>query len=300
MFNISLGIMTYNEEANVGRLIQSVLQQKFKHDRLNEIFVVSSGSTDETENIVKEFMKQDGRIKLIIQHKREGKASAINLFLSVASGDILILESGDTIPKQGTLDKLVAPFKDPFIGMTGAHPIPVNSKNTFIGFSVHLMWTLHHKIAIMSPKLGELIAFRNIVRKIPNDTAVDEACIEGIVKGKKYGLYYVPDAIVENKGPENIRDFIKQRRRIAAGHKHLLREQGHEVSTLDIKLIFRILINGHSWKIRDTIWTFGALTLELIGRLLGYYDFYIRKKNPFVWDIASSTKDLNQNAKNFI
>ncbi|MBW1855163.1 MAG: glycosyltransferase [Deltaproteobacteria bacterium] len=293
MFNISLGIMTYNEEANIGRLMRSVLKQKFTHAHLKEIFIVSSGCTDRSEEIVRNFMKQDRRVTLLIQPRREGKASAINLFLSEASGEILILESGDTIPEQGTLDKLVAPFKDPCIGMTGAHPVPVNSKKTFIGFSVHLMWALHHKIALMSPKLGELVAFRNFVRKIPNDTAADEASIEGIVKEKGYGLHYVPDAVVENKGPENIRDFIKQRRRIAAGHKHLLREQEHEVSTLDSKMILRMLIQEHSWKFRETLWTFGAVTLELIGRILGYYDFYIRKKNPFVWDIASSTKNLN-------
>lgn len=293
MFNLSLGIMAYNEEANIGRLLRSVLSQRFNHGFLKEIYVVASGCTDGTEEIVREFMKQDKRIELLIQVKREGKASAINLFLSKASGDIFILESGDTVPEEGTLDKLVAPFKIPNIGMTGAHPIPVNSNNTFLGFTVHLMWTLHHKIALMTPKLGELVAFRNFVREIPVDTAVDEASIEAIVRDAEYKLFYVHDAIVHNRGPENIRDFIKQRRRISAGHKHLLREQKHEVSTSDPKNIFRILMQEHSWNFRDTIWTAGAISLELIGRLLGSFDFYVRKKNPFIWDIAYSTKKLN-------
>jgi cellulose synthase/poly-beta-1,6-N-acetylglucosamine synthase-like glycosyltransferase len=267
-----------------------VLCQRFTHGYLKEIFVVASGCTDRTEEIVRDFRKNDRRIILLIQEQREGKASAINLFLSKASGDILILESGDTVPEEGTLDKLVAPFEDPNIGMTGAHPIPVNSKSTFIGFTVHFMWSLHHKIALMTPKLGELVAFRNFVRDIPSDTAVDEASIEAIVRQAGYELRYVSDAIVINKGPENIKDFIKQRRRIAAGHKHLLREQEYEVSTFDPKKIIKILIQGHSWGFRDTLWTPGAIGLEIIGRILGYYDFYIRKKNPFIWDTASSTK----------
>lgn len=292
-FEISMGIMAYNEEANIGRLLKSVCTQKFDHGELGEIFVVASGCTDRTVEIVGAFSKQDKRVRLLVQAQREGKASAINLFLSTASGDIFILESGDTIPDEGTLDKLVASFEKPTIGMTGAHPVPVNSKNTFVGFSVQLMWLLHHKIALMTPKLGELVAFRSFVRKIPNDTAVDEASIEAIVREAGYDLCYVSDAIVRNKGPENIQDFIKQRRRIAAGHKHLLREQNHEVSTLDSKKILRILIREHSWKPRDTIWTVGAISLEAIGRMLGYYDFYLKKKNPFIWDIASSTKKLD-------
>ncbi len=290
MFKISIGIMVYNEERNIGSLLQSVLNQEFNYGQLEEVFVVASGCTDNTEDIVRNFMKKDRRIKLLLQPRREGKASAINLFLSNAHGDILILESGDTIPEKGALDKLVAPFEDQNIGMTGAHPIPVNSKNNFIGFTVHLMWAMHHKIALVTPKLGELVAFRNFVKEISSETAVDEASIEAIARKAGYELCYVSDAVVWNKGPENIKDFIKQRRRIAVGHKYLLREQDHEVSTFDPKRILRILIQEHSWNFTDTLWTLGAIGLELVGRMLGYYDLYIRKKNPFIWDIATSTK----------
>jgi fructose-1,6-bisphosphatase/inositol monophosphatase family enzyme len=38
------------------------------------------------------------------------------------------------------------------------------------------------------------------------------------------------------------------------------------------------------------IWTFGAMFLEFFGRFLGAYDIYIKKKNPYIWDIAGSTK----------
>lgn len=285
-----MGIMAYNEEATIGGLLRAVLNQKLTYGHLEEIFVVASGCTDRTEDIVRNYIKKDGRIKLLCQPQREGKASAINLFLSNAHGDILILESGDTIPEKGAFDKLIAPFKNPYIGMTGAHPIPVNSKDNFIGFAVHLMWALHHKIALVTPKLGELVAFRNFVKEISRETAVDEASIESIARKSGYKLHYVSDAIVRNKGPENIRDFIKQRRRIAAGHKYLLREHDYEVSTFDFKKILRILMQEHSWSFRDTLWTLGVIGLELVGRMLGNYDLYIRKKNPFIWDTATSTK----------
>ena len=293
MLKVSLGIMAYNEEANIGRLLHVLINQSLTYGILEEIIVVASGCTDNTANITRDFMKKDGRIKLFIQPQRKGKASAANIFLANATGDIFVLESGDTIPKNGTIDKLIAPFKDKRVGMTGAHPIPVNRKNTFIGFTVNLMWFLHHKISLITPKLGELVAFRNFVRKIPSDTAVDEASIEAIVRKKGYKLRYVADAIVNNKGPENIMDFIRQRRRILAGHKYLLYRDNYQVSTYNPLLILSILLGEHSWKIKNTVWTLGAISLEMIGRLFGYYDFYIRKKNPFIWDIASSTKSLD-------
>ncbi|MDQ1336827.1 MAG: hypothetical protein QG552_3777 [Thermodesulfobacteriota bacterium] len=159
MFDLSVGIMAYNEERGIGRLLDALLKEAFVHARLKEIVVVASGCTDRTEAIVRDFMKQDPHIRLMSQNRREGKASAINLFLSIASGDICVLESADTRPEAGAIDKLVAPFAFSGVGMTGGRPIPVNPTDTFIGYAVNLMWSLHHAISLTNPKLGELIAF---------------------------------------------------------------------------------------------------------------------------------------------
>ncbi|PJC38684.1 hypothetical protein CO044_03670, partial [Candidatus Peregrinibacteria bacterium CG_4_9_14_0_2_um_filter_38_9] len=149
-----------------------------------------------TVPIAKEFAKKDSRIKVLVQEKREGKASAINLFLKSAKNDILVIESGDTIPEKDTLENLVKPFSDNGIGMSGARPMPVNDTRTFMGFVVNLLWGIHHQISLRNPKMGEMIAFRNIFQSIPKDTAVDEASIEVILKNKGYKLCYCPEAIV--------------------------------------------------------------------------------------------------------
>lgn len=295
MFAVSLGIMAYNEEANIGRLLQAALEQKLTSCFLKEIIVIISGSTDRTEEIARSFMVSEERIKIFIQPRREGKASAVNLFLSKANGDILILESADTIPSDGTFERLVASFNNKDVGMAGAHPIPVNPKTTFMGFIAHYIWYKHHQVALISPKMGELIAFRNLIHQIPADTAVDEACIEAEIIRKGYKLCYVPDAIVYNKGPETIADLIRQRRRIAAGHKHLLTSQSYKVGTYNpSKVMFFLMLRKTHWlDIKKNIWTVGAISLELICRMLGYYDYYVRKRKYTVWDIATTTKKWN-------
>jgi biofilm PGA synthesis N-glycosyltransferase PgaC len=290
MYNVSIGIMAYNEELNIGRLLDSVMGQLLPGNKLKEIIVVASGCSDGTVPAVRSYLKKDKRIHLIEQEKREGKSSAINLFLSKATGDILIIESADTIPEEGTLGRLIAPFSEPGVGMTGARPVPVNSKDTFIGYTVQLMWGLHHQIALTAPKLGELIAFRNIVKEIPVDSAVDEASIEAIIVDAGYTLRYVSDAIVINKGPDNVSDFIRQRRRIAAGHMYLSQTNNYRVSTTNPWRILHLIFRNHTWGFRETLWSIGTICLEFTGRLLGYYDYAIRGKNPFIWDIASSTK----------
>ena len=142
------------------------------------------------------------------------------------------------------------------------------------------------------PKCGEIIAFRNIITKIPHDTAVDEAWIELTIRKKGFSLHYVPGAVVYNHGPESISDFLKQRRRIYAGHLHLTEQMGGKVSTMEVLKILKVMPRVIEFNSKELLFFFGAVILEAYGRLLGAYDFYIKKRNPYVWDIASSTKEV--------
>jgi glycosyltransferase involved in cell wall biosynthesis len=69
----SVGITAYNEEANIGRLLQAMLDQRLYEVEISDIIVVASGCTDRTEEIVRDYMEKDPRIQLYVQEKREGK-----------------------------------------------------------------------------------------------------------------------------------------------------------------------------------------------------------------------------------
>ena len=95
-----------------------------------------------------------------------GKSSAVNLFLKHANEKIVVCAGADTIPYGDVIEKLVKPFSNPKIGMTGARPIPSDSTDKFFGFAAHLLWELHHQVALMSPKMGEMVAYRKIFERI--------------------------------------------------------------------------------------------------------------------------------------
>ena len=176
--------------------------------------------------------------------------------------------------------------------MVGGHPVPTNRDDTFIGFGINLLWDLHHLVSLRYPKIGELIAFRNIFYQIPNETAVDEASIEPLVIGQGMRLAYAPEAIVYNRGPENIRDFVKQRRRIFAGHLYVKETLGYKVSTMNGARIVRLYFQNAKLDWRYFIWGPGIMMLEVFVRLLATYDYLIMRRNPFSWAIAESTKKL--------
>src|SRR5713101_1365948 len=290
----SIGIMAYNEEANIARTLESVLAQTGPSISINEVIVVASGCTDRTVSIVSEMAQQEGRIRLFVQERREGKASAINLFLKQATGPVVVLIGADVIPETSAMEYLCAPFKDPTIGMVGGRPVPVNDPTTFMGHAVHLLWRLHDGVARIHPKLGEVIAFRNVISGIPTDSAVDEISIQALISQLGFRLIYRPECVVYNKGPLTVRDFLKQRRRIYAGHLKVLKQQKYEASTMKVSPIFRQLISARHYALstpRQVLWTFGTMILEGYARMQGHYDYW-RKREHHIWQPVSSTKAL--------
>jgi len=231
-------------------------------------------------------------VRLITQERREGKSAAINLFLASAKEQLLVVISGDVIPAPKTIELLISAFRDPSIGATGGRPMPVNDEQGFMGYAVHLLWRLHHRMAMLSPKLGEMIAFRKVMDSIPSDSAVDEASIEALVRDAGLKLRYIPEALIRNKGPQNLKDFIKQRRRIQNGHLWLMEKQGYEVVSQDKGTLLWILLDEAREYPQNIPKMLAVMALEIWCRALGTWDYRVKGRNPFAWEIARSTKDL--------
>ena len=286
----SVGITAHNEEANIGQLLEAMRNQRLRTVEITEIIVVASGCTDRTEEIVREHMACDARVKLLVQEKREGKTSAVNLFLAHAKENICVLESGDTLPGEDAIENMVSMFADPAVGMTGAQKVPVNAPEHIVGYMSHLRLRLEHLLCLEIPRLGELIAFRKVFDRIPPDVAMDEAFVEALVVRRGLQVRYAPDAVVYNMGPQTVGDFIKQRRRNYAGHLHLMEKYGYRVSSLDAGRVSRLAL-GEVWRALQLIWALCVLALlEGVARVLGWWDYRVRHRRHEVWDIAWTTK----------
>ena len=290
----SVGITAYNEEANIGRLLQAIIDQRLYEVEISEIIVVASGCTDRTEEIVREVMAREPRIQLYVQPRREGKTSAINVFLEHARERICVLESGDTLPREDTIEKMVNMFRNPAVGMTGAQKVAVNTPDHIVGLLSHLRLQMEHQLCLEIPRLGELIAFRKVFDRLPDDVAMDEAFVEAFIIRRGMQVRYAPEAVVYNMGPETVADFVRQRRRNYAGHLYLQDKYGYQVSSLQNTRVVRLALE-QVWGAIRLLATLAFLAmLEIYSRILGAWDYYVRKKKHVVWDMAWTTKDPGQ------
>lgn len=98
ILTISVGIPAYNEERNIRSLLDKLLSQKSENYLLEEIIVISDGSTD---NTVKEINSiNDSRIKILKHVERKGQNVRLNELIDNFSkkSDALLLFEADTLP----------------------------------------------------------------------------------------------------------------------------------------------------------------------------------------------------------
>lgn len=290
MFLVTILICAHNEEKNISHILAQLIKQKSSCARIEEIIIVSSASTDNTDKIIREHAKKDNRILLLSESTRKGKVSAVNFGLKNAKGDILVLCSADVQLEKNTLTELIKPFNDKKIGMVGSHPIPTNNPKKFAGFCSHLIWNIHHEISLKSPKCGEVVAFRNLGYAIPEDIPIDEAYLESKFKTEGYDLAYAEKAIIHNHGPETVADYLRQRRRIHAQHMFLKSRFNYAVSTSNPLIVLSALFKTMKFDPISLLFTCGAVKLEFFSIILGAYDFYIKKNFHNKWEMVKTTK----------
>ena len=290
---ITIGICAYNEEKNIERTIRAIFTQKLECCEIKDVYVVSSGSTDSTDTIVESLSKEYGQVKLLPQRSREGKNSAINLILETKSTEVMVLLNADNVfENEHSLERLVEPLHDPKVGMVGGHPMPTNSDGTIPGFTVQLMWRMHHHVAMQYPKTGELIAFRDVGTRLPTDMQSDEDILRMRLEDKGYMTVYAPEATLLNHGPDTVKDYIKQRTRVNIGELYLKRKFDYHLPTHNYRILLNALFSSIKEMGYHPIRTVSAVILELYPRLKAKLHVSADKGDMNVWDMVATTKKL--------
>jgi biofilm PGA synthesis N-glycosyltransferase PgaC len=286
----SVGVIANNHEATILPLLAALVDQHLHRVEIAEIIVVVSGCTDQTAPLVAAFAADHPIVRWIEQPVWLGRTQALNAFLQECQTDICVVENGDTLPHEYAVENLVRMFADPTIGMVGAQKTLPELPTHITGLLNHLRTRMEHQLALDIPRLSEMIAFRKVFDAIPVNTAVDEAFVEALVVQHGLDLRYAPDAIVYLAGPSSIASFMAQRRQSHAGYLHLKHKRGYTVGSLRRRSVLKVAAH-EVWSALRLGWVIFLLgALELWSRVLGWYDFTIKRDRHVVWDMAWSQK----------
>src|SRR5262245_61997236 len=85
---ISIVMVVRNEEQVIKQKLTNLLQLDYPAER-SEIIVISDGSTDRTEQILRAHA-DDARIKVVLNQLSHGKAAGLNDAAAVAQGEVLV------------------------------------------------------------------------------------------------------------------------------------------------------------------------------------------------------------------
>ncbi len=110
---ITLLISAYNEEKVIEQKLRQTLALDYPPGAL-EVIVVSDGSTDHTDEIVREF--GDPRVRLHRVEGRVGKTAALNSAVEAATGELLVFSDATGEFSPNALRALAARFADPAVG----------------------------------------------------------------------------------------------------------------------------------------------------------------------------------------
>jgi cellulose synthase/poly-beta-1,6-N-acetylglucosamine synthase-like glycosyltransferase len=297
--NVSILVPAHNEAANIEGLLDSLLAKETSLARVTEIVVVASGCTDGTADLARRAARGRPGMHIVVQERRAGKVAAINEYLHVRDrrAEIIVVSAADLRVAPDVVEQIVKCFRDnPKVGMVGARPVPDNDQTTIVNRMVRVLWELHHHVALETPKMGELIAFRAaLVDRVSELSVVDEASVEDIVRSKGYELAYLPNAIVTNHGPEHLEEYFEQRRRIARGHYWLSFAFGYDVATMGPSRLVRTAVDV--FKKEDGPGKqalLAAVAVEVAARAAGFVDARIVGGRHRTWRSLGSTKRLRK------
>lgn len=222
---VTVGIPAYNEEANIGRLLESVLSQKRDNYKLEKIVVVQDGCMDNTGKIVKVYSKKYKFIKLAGDCKRIGKSKRLNYLYKSNKSDILVTFDGDiTLTNNQVINELINKFKSPQVGLVGGFNLPNFPKNFFEKIVVTWinLWneirkdlgnSVHNHLGCISASRREFT--KQVI--IPEGIVADDDFIYFKALTLGFEFRFAKKAIVYYSNVSNLKDFFNQHSRLLNG-----------------------------------------------------------------------------------
>jgi cellulose synthase/poly-beta-1,6-N-acetylglucosamine synthase-like glycosyltransferase/peptidoglycan/xylan/chitin deacetylase (PgdA/CDA1 family)/spore germination protein YaaH len=223
--SVTVIVPAFNEQAVIVATVHSLLQQQY--DGAIDVIVVDDGSPDDTYAIARNTFAGDDRVHVLTK-SNGGKASALNLGITRARGEILVGLDADTVFAPDAIARLVQPLRDPRVGAVAG--------NAKVGNRLNLVTRWQALEYITSQNLDRrAFADLNAITVVPgaigawratavreaggfsDDTLAEDQDLTIALRRRGWRIAFADDAIAYTEAPDTLRALARQRFRWAFG-----------------------------------------------------------------------------------
>jgi cellulose synthase/poly-beta-1,6-N-acetylglucosamine synthase-like glycosyltransferase len=154
--SVTFIVAAHNEERSIRGRLEN-LRTLVSPEGSAEVLVASDG-TDSTGEIVREFQKGWGAVRLLEFPDRRGRSTVHNEAASTATGEILVFTDAETRFDEAFLDHILPHFQDPSVAAVSGRITYINEKDSSITRSAGLYWRWEERLRSWESDLG-LLAF---------------------------------------------------------------------------------------------------------------------------------------------
>jgi cellulose synthase/poly-beta-1,6-N-acetylglucosamine synthase-like glycosyltransferase len=215
---VSIVLAVYNGAAFLRAKLDCLLGLDYPRE-LVEILVVSDGSTDQTEDIVRSYA--DRGVHLIVV-PRGGKAAALNAAFERARGKFLFLTDVRQPIERGALRHLIANFADPTVGaVTGEMQLLRGEAGEHADMDLYWRYEVwarsrHSAIDSIFTATGCVYALRReLAGPLPPDTLSDDALLPLRAFFRGYRVVFDPAAVAYDYPAVAGTEFRRRMRNLA-------------------------------------------------------------------------------------
>jgi biofilm PGA synthesis N-glycosyltransferase PgaC len=177
---LSIVMVVRNEERVLDEKLRNLLALDYPADRC-QVIVVSDGSTDRSEEILRSYSR-DPRLQVVLNQLTRGKACGLNDALELASGEIVVFTDARQRIEAGALRLLAENFADPEVGCASGELMLGDAAGGESTQGLGIYWRIEKQVRELESATGSTVGAtgalyavrRELLTVVPPETILDD------------------------------------------------------------------------------------------------------------------------------
>lgn len=193
---VSIVMVVRNEAAVLRKKLRNLLALEYPAESV-QLVVVSDGSTDGTETILREAAR-DSRVHVVLNQLSQGKASGLNDGVGQARGKVVVFTDARQQIEPNALKLLMENFADPQVGAVSGELMLGDAASGEAMRGMGTYWRMEKRVRGLESDTGSVVGAtgalyavrRELVPEVPTVTILDDVLIPMQVVRQGYRVIF--------------------------------------------------------------------------------------------------------------